>query len=316
MPFTGAYDGEMALKASDLRYLALAETQYGVVSRVQLLALDVTEHQIDGRVRNGRLVRMFSGVYRIAGSPATGRQRAFAATLWLGDEAVVSHLTGAVLLRFDGCKTSSLHVSVPNSVRKRAGEEITIHRVNALPLIDRVTVDGIACTSATRTLIDCAGLLDAEGLEVAFESARRMGLTSVRFLSKRLDELGGSGRRGSTAVRQLLSHQREDERALQYALEVKTARLLRGSELPRFKRQVQLGRYRIDFALPLLRRGVECEGFEYHGSRLRWKRDKQRTAWIEAQGWRLTFVSWDDVTKRPEQTLHRIALALSEVVQR
>src|SRR4051812_36468035 len=100
MPFTGAYDGEMALKPSDLHYLALAETQYGVISRVQLLALEFTEHQIDRRVRTGALVRMFPGVYRVAGTPVSGRQRAFAAILWLGDGAVVSHLTGAVLLRF------------------------------------------------------------------------------------------------------------------------------------------------------------------------------------------------------------------------
>lgn len=312
MPVTGAYDGEMALKPSDLQYLALAETQFGVISRVQLIALGFTEHQIDRRVRVGRLVRMFPGVYRVAGAPTTGRQRAFAAILWLGDEAVVSHLTGATLLHFDGCKTSDLQLSVPNTVRKRADDDLTIHRVHSIPLIDRVTVDGIACTSATRTLIDCAAILDAERLEVAFESARRMGLTSVRFLRKRFEELGASGRAGTAAIHELLSYQREDERALQYKLEVKMARLLRSSGLPRFDRQVPVGRYRIDFGLAGIRRGVECEGFEYHGSRLKWKQDKKRTAWIEAQGWRLTFVSWDDVTKRPEQTLQRIALALEE----
>jgi hypothetical protein len=55
--------------------------------------------------------------------------------------------------------------------------------------------------------------------------------------------------------------------------------------------------------------GIECEGFEYHGSRLQWKRDWRRTAWLERQGRRLTFVTWDDVTLESEQTLERIRLA-------
>ena len=98
---------------------------------------------------------------------------------------------------------------------------------------------------------------------------------------------------------------------MQYRLEVKVARLLRTSKLPVPARQFPLGRYRIDFAFEPLRVGVECEGFEYHGNRLQWKRDKRRTSWIEAQGWRLVFVSWDDVTLRPAETLDRIRYALS-----
>ena len=97
---------------------------------------------------------------------------------------------------------------------------------------------------------------------------------------------------------------------MQYRLEVKAARLLRASELPRPDRQVAVGPYRIDFAYPFLMHGVECEGFDYHGSRLAWKRDKRRTSFIEGLGWSLTFVSWEDVTRRPEETLRRIGFAL------
>lgn len=56
--------------------------------------------------------------------------------------------------------------------------------------------------------------------------------------------------------------------------------------------------------------GVECEGFEFHGNRLQWKRDKRRTAFLERREWRLVFVTWEDVTRYPNQTLDRIAIAL------
>ena len=231
------------------------------------------------------------------------------ACLWLGEEAAVSHLTAATLLRLDGCSTKELHMSVPSDVRRRARDGVHLHRTQ-LERVDRVVVDAISCTSATRTLIDCASLLGEEALEVAFEAARRMGLTSPRALALRADALVGRGKAGSRAIRTLLSHQRPGDAPLQYRLEVKAARLLRESSLPRPTRQYPVGPYRIDFGVEPWRVGAECEGFDFHGTRLVWKRDKRRTAWIEARGWRLVVLTWDDVTRRPEETLARLALAL------
>ena len=291
---------------------ATAEQQYGVIERAQAKSLGMTDAQIEHRVKQGRMLRVFPGVYRYAGTPRTGRQRALAACLWLGEDARTSHLTAATLLRLDGCRTRDLHVTVPRSVRRRSKSgNVHIHRALVLPTADRTYVDGIPCTSATRTIVDCAALLDDEALEVAFESARRMGLTSPRSLAQRAGVLCGSGKPGSRAIRALLTHQRAGEPALQYRLEVKTARLLRSSRLPAPTRQFPLGRFRIDFAFAPQRVGVECEGFEFHGHRLQWKRDRRRTAWIEAQGWRLVFVTWDDVTQRSAETIDRINHALT-----
>ena len=288
----------------------IAEHQYGVVSRAQLLAAGVTTKQVERWVTLGRLERTFPGVYRVPGSVRSDRQLAMAACVWLGSEAAVSHLAAATLLRLDGCRTSDLDVSIPNKVRRRSRSDLVrVHRVSRLPREDRVMVDGIRCTSASRTLVDCATVLDEEALEVAFESARRMGLASVRSLAERAAPVLERSRPGASALRRLLEHQRPGERALQYRLEVKAARLLRSSRLPRPNRQVAVGPYFIDFGFDSLV-GVECEGFDYHGNRLAWKRDKRRTSWIEAQGWRLVFVSWDDVIARPDETIHRIALAL------
>jgi len=88
------------------------------------------------------------------------------------------------------------------------------------------------------------------------------------------------------------------------------ARLLRGSDLPPSVAQFRVGPYRLDRAWFEQRVGVEADGFQHHGRRLRWKSDRARVAAIEAMGWRLVHVTWDDVTKRPEQTLDRIRMAL------
>jgi very-short-patch-repair endonuclease len=75
-------------------------------------------------------------------------------------------------------------------------------------------------------------------------------------------------------------------------------------------RQFVVEPYRLDFAWTDLWFAVECEGFEIHGNRLAWKRDRRRVAALERAGWRIMVVTWDDVTRHPAETLERVALAL------
>jgi len=56
----------------------------------------------------------------------------------------------------------------------------------------------------------------------------------------------------------------------------------------------------------------ETEGFEWHGTRARWKQDRMRTAALERLGWRIVNADWDDVVDRSSVTLDRIAMALAE----
>ncbi len=73
-----------------------------------------------------------------------------------------------------------------------------------------------------------------------------------------------------------------------------------------------IGSYRVDYAWLRFRTICECDGFEWHGNRLQWKRDRRRIATIEAANWQMVHVTWDDVTKRRSETLDRIGMALAE----
>ncbi len=198
-----------------------------------------------------------------------------AAVLWGGSESAISHTTAARLLRVDAVRTDELHLTLPSSFGRRS-HGFLLHRMATLPAGDLVIVDGIRCTSATRTIIDCAALLND----------------------------------GSSRVRRLVAVQSPSDRPLESRLEVKLARLLRTSSLPKPEPQHRVGRYRLDFAWPNRRLGCECDGFEHHGARLAWKRDRGRLAEIEAADWRIVHVTWDDVMHRPDQTMQRVALAL------
>lgn len=191
---------------------------------------------------------------------------------------------------------------------------VRLHRFGAYdePL---VMVDGIRCTDAARTLIDLAGRLHPYEIEDAFERARRLGLVSPESLARRFEIVGGRGRKGAAKVREALAHTRPG--TLDSKLEGRTWRMIRASCLDEPVRQLRVDIssrqwYRIDFAWPHLLLAVEAEGFEWHGSRARWKADKIRTAALERFGWRVLVVTWDDVTRRPEETLDRIAMVLAE----
>jgi very-short-patch-repair endonuclease len=303
----------MRMNEREADVLRRAGEQYGVITREQARNAGLTDRQIDTRLRGQRWLPLYPAVFRVAGAPVTARQRALAACLWLGDGAVISHLTAAAVLRFDGIRGPALHVTVPRSARSGVNTKrgFALHSTTRLSLIDRVTVDGIPCTSGARTLIDIAALVDDEALEIAFESARRMRLTSVDHLARRFLELGGRGKAGSARVCRLLERQRVDDRPLESPLEVKVWRLLRDRRIPLPERQVAIGDYRVDMLWPEHRVILECDGFEAHAGHLRWKRDRRRVAAIEAMVYRFVHVTWDDVTRRPDEVIARIGYALA-----
>jgi very-short-patch-repair endonuclease len=297
------------------RVLALAERQHSVFSLAQAASFGVSRRFVDHRTSRGELARVHPGVVRVVGARETFAQRAMAATLWLGDRSALSHTSAARILRLDGGADATLHLSVPNGeTRGRRANGIRVHRTMVLPDRHRTFVGTVACTSAPRTLVDAAAMLDDEALEAAAESARRMGIMTVGDLERVLHEVG-QHRAGVGKLRRYVEQNR-GQPALQYKLEVKLDGLLRATCLGPFVRQhrvrVESGAvYRVDFARPEVRFAVEAEGFRWHGSHLQWKRDRLRTAAIEAAGWRLMFVTWDDVTRLADQTLERIAGALA-----
>ena len=288
--------------------LRVAETQYGLLTRRQLRNAGLSEHQIQRRITDQRIERVFPSVYRVVGSVRTWEQRALAACLWLGRNALISHTSAGGLLRLDPIRCDDLHATVPAGERRGRFGDVLLH-ASSIPKHERRIVNGVPCTSAARTLLDCAAYLDEEALESALDSARRLGLATVATVRRALVQ--GGRRPGVLALRRVLDV--AEARPSESRLEVKLARLLRGSKLPPSVPQVVVGKYRIDRAWPAKRVGVEADGFQHHGRHLQWKRDRRRVAAIEAQGWRLVHVTWDDVTREPAQTLDRIAQAVTNL---
>jgi very-short-patch-repair endonuclease len=274
----------------------IAESQHGIITRAQLFSIGYSESGI-GRLLRSHLEVVHPGVYRVIGSVRNRHQHLFAACAWLGDDARISHLTAAELLHLHG-KPDDTHMTIRPTNRRGRGSSLVLHRRNIVG--DRRLVDGIPCLSAARTIVDCGTLVDEETLETMCASAIRYGIATATTIAARC----GQGHAGSAAVARVLKY--GEVARLASRLEVRLARLLRKSKLPPSIAQYQVGRYKLDRAWPHLRFAVEADGFQFHGNRLQWKRDRERLAAIEAAGWRVVHVTWDDVTTRPAETLARL----------
>jgi very-short-patch-repair endonuclease len=321
---TGAEGNVVHPQRADV--LRLAESQYGVIGRHQAIAAGMTGREVEYQVESGSWRETLYGVYRVAGAPRSDAMAQMAATLRV-DGSALSQLTAAARLRLELRRPSGIDVAVCRTASGRATEievsreerarwNLVIHRPQHLDAIDLMTVDGIPCTTAARTLVDVAFQVDPESLETAFEVARRFGLVSTPFLERRVGALCGRGKPGSKAMYALLKAHAGDTRPAESRLEVRFARLLRRAGVILAERQFEVRlpngeKARIDFAEPPVKLAVECEGYDFHGSRLRWKLDRRRTAWIESMGWRVLIVTWDDVTNAPEMTVNRVVDALA-----
>ena len=65
-----------------------------------------------------------------------------------------------------------------------------------------------------------------------------------------------------------------------------------------------------DFVFPEYTVAVEGDGYESHGGRKAWLYDKQRDRALEALGWDVIHVTWEDITQRPDEFIADLYLKL------
>ena len=226
-----------------------------------------------------------------------------AALLWVGDEGVASHRSAAALWRFDGCPEAELEFTTPKGVRPQPG--LILHK-RLLPPCDVTRTKGIRVTSPTRTLLDLAGVVSDEALEIALDSALRRGLTSLTYLQKRFADTKARGRGGSTLMASLLAARSNQSQPLDSQLETRFLRLVRGEGLPLPDIGVKAGRFRLDFAYPELNLAIELEGYAFHSGKRAWAHDLRRRNELVALGWTVLHFTWDDVVRAPDAVIDEL----------
>lgn len=278
-----------------LRVANLAATQYGAIGRSQALELGATKAAIKAALSSGRWEQKHRGVYIVRGAPQTWHQELMAVCLLGTKDIFASHRSAAVLLRLAGFEREGpIEISTTRNLR-RFSETVVVHKVLPPPACDVAEIRGIPATDPARTLIDLAGAVRAEVLEIALDDALNRRLVTIARLRWRIRTLGVKGRPG-TALLKILIEDRRFTTQSESPLETRFLRLVRESGLPLPSKQLEIrdsGRFvaRVDFAYPEQRIAIEVDGYAHHSGRLDFENDRERRNWLETLGWRVINVT-------------------------
>jgi hypothetical protein len=289
----------------------LLQLQGGIVTRSQARAVGISSTVIRARVMQGRWQRICPGVYA-SFSGELGRQAAlWAAVLYAGPGAMLSHQTAAELDGLADNRSAVIHITIPSNRRIKRRPGMVIHisgraaraaHPTRLPPRTRIEETVLDLVTASTTLDDAVGwLTKALGRRLTTPDQLRRAVSErarVRW-RRQLDELLSPTMAG-----------------VQSPLEYRYVRdVERPHGLPCGSRQVAArtdGRrqYR-DVLYKACRVIVELDGELAHPAESR-RRDSRRDNAAAAElGLTTLRYSWLDITTRPCQTAAQIAAVLT-----
>jgi very-short-patch-repair endonuclease len=284
----------------------VATQQLELITAGQLAAVGVGRGIIRRRRRQGTLQLVHQGVYHVGTKLMLPGAVELAAVLACGEGACVRRRSAVVLFGLVDGAVGDVDVVVPGrNCRSRPG--IAVERVAALADIDRGFQDGIPVTSPARTLLDFASVATGDELERAISEAyvlklvtekelraaidRRPGRAGVAALRAELDRVGGPMWTASKAERLLKE-------------------LLREADLPMPQTRVKVAGHTADFLWPELRLIVEVDGYQYHGHRYAFERDRRRDQAHKNAGYEVIRFSWRQLNEEPLRVIGVIAMAI------
>jgi very-short-patch-repair endonuclease len=164
--------------------------------------------------------------------------------------------------------------------------------------------DGTRVTTPSRTIVDLADVITERQLERVIDEAHylRLGLDDLRPLA---------GRRGRGNLARVLANHRVGATWTRSELEERLLSLLQSFRLPTPELNCGIEGYEVDFVWRAPRLIVETDGWQAHGTRAAFERDRRRDAELLAKGWRVLRISYVRLERDPHWVAARIGEALS-----
>lgn len=303
----------------------IAEGQDALFTRPQAIACGMTPREIDQELSLGRFEETQPLVYRIVGAPQSWRSQLRAATL-LAQVAyeeqpelevpriVASHSSAAALLGIErGADDRRLEVTgVGLSLPIRRG--VTVHRTRRLDPCDVTVINGIPSVTATRYLIDQAGVVDLVELTALTDDVHSARLSGRSWTYRRAKALKPGRKNVGLLMRLTAPGARE---VFNSWLEQHVCRRLAETDLPPALWNHELrvnGRLLgiVDTFRPQGRTlSVEWDGLRFHSSPNQLRDDKARDRLMTIAGYPPLRYTWLDVMTRWDEIIAEIRDALA-----
>ena len=262
-------------------------------------------------VRRGVLIETQPRVARRADRPIPERHRAEAAAIAVGPGALLAGPTAVAVWLGDPIGSRELfHVISRRRTRYPSLSGVAIHRPTFIADLGDSNRDHLRLTSPLRALLDTAAW-QPERLGVMTERLVMLDLVTPRSLDALAVRHSRRGHPGVRRLRTELSDCSLDQRPPESLLEARMMRMLSKHRLPKATFQHVVGRYRLDIAWPTWRAAVECDGFEFHGGRESFERDRERDATLAAGGWVVWRYTWRQITQRESWVVDHLGRALA-----
>lgn len=92
--------------------------------------------------------------------------------------------------------------------------------------------------------------------------------------------------------------------------------IAKSKEIGFFKKQLKVGPYHLDFAIPHVKLGIEADGRAYHSDPAQISRDQSRDAYLTRLGWTILRFSGSKIRRSSDECVRRIEKVLRTLVQR
>jgi very-short-patch-repair endonuclease len=216
---------------------------------------------------------------------------------------MISHRSAAELLGLLPEAAGDVEVTVPGrNPGRHAG--IRVHRVARLAPEDVIVVDGLRVTSVARTICDLAATEPTKDCEAALQEAKyRRLVTDERIAAVLTRE---PTRRGAPVVQALL----RDPRLTRSGGERALLKLIAQAQLPRPETNFRWHGFLLDAYWPDHGLVVEVDGWDAHGHRGAFERDRKRDQVLLAHGLRVLRITGRQLLEEPIAVAARIAAAL------
>jgi very-short-patch-repair endonuclease len=259
----------------DQRIAELAKRQGGHITRAELLAIGLAQHEIAYRIEVGRLIRVYHGVYAVGRLPTTVHDQAAGALLACGPSAVLSHSSAAALWGITATWRTPFEITITGGDRRP--KALRVHRVKSLPRADVTRRHGLAVTTAARSALDIAPADNGtRAVRVVNDLRHRRLLT--------LGQLAAVAQRHPRhpGVKHVAAMIAEDHGYTQSELEDRFPDFVKRHGFPQPRYNTMVAGYRVDVYFPVQRVIVELDGYEFHRTRESFESDRARDAKILA----------------------------------
>jgi very-short-patch-repair endonuclease len=286
--------GKEGIGWADRAIGALAEGQYGLVTRIQLSELGLGRRALDHRVELGRLRPVHRGVYTVGHRLLTQHGRWMAAVLAYSPDGVLSHRAAAGLW---GIRNET-RIEVTAPLGRKPRPRIRLHRAQ-LPPDEITTHHRIPTTTVPRTLLDLSAVVSRDELRSAMRQVETQRLTDALTLGVLIERY--PRRPGTANARAVLEEARRGMGVTKRELKECFQSFIFNARLPTPVTNTLIEGFEVDCAWPEHRLIVELDGRGTHDTRHAFEADRARDRTLAARGWRVIRITWRQLHDQPAQ---------------